>query len=119
MGSMISTMPSLATHNVDITSFNLSLNLLFTRISRCSFVWTKVKHSSCASSGDCLMYACSNYVSRGVLKSNCIDKWVQVDTGSDGKPNADVNVGLDALMHAETTQSASETKPWRNWQRIL
>ena len=62
------------------------------------------------------MYACSNYVSSWAPKSKCTDKWVQVDTG---KPNADVNVRLDALMHAETAQSASETKPWRTWQCIL
>jgi hypothetical protein len=44
---------------------------------------------------------------------------VQVDTGGDGKPNADVDVHLVALMHAETAQSDSETKPWRTWQCIL
>jgi len=59
------------------------------------------------------------HVLRLVLKSNCTDKWVQVDTGRDGKPNADVDVHLVALMHAETTQSDSETKPWRTWKRIL
>lgn len=50
---------------------------------------------------------------------NCTDEWVQVDTGHDGKPSADYNVRLDAWMHAETTQSASETKPWRTRKRIL
>jgi len=56
---------------------------------------------------------------KGFLKSDCTDKWVQVDTGGDGKPNADVDVHLVALMHAETAQSDSETKPWRTWQCIL
>ena len=65
------------------------------------------------------MCPCRNYVPSGVLKSYFTDNRVQIDTGGGGKPDADVNVHHVALMHAETSQPASETKPWRTWKRVL
>ncbi len=76
MGCM-STMPSLAMHNVDVTTLN---EFVVDKNSQYGFVWTKGKHSSCASSGDCLMYACSNYVSRFTFGSK-IQLYRQVGAG--------------------------------------